>query len=169
MAKVILKHPVMKFDDGDKHYFGEVDLSGKRAKPVGIGLVAEDDGTFAMFENAATCDGMAIYGDGNAGCVTYAASGKVCGPHLTFNKDEDFCFDLINEAGNKHKISIRIKKDGTYAILQYDEDGFFTNKVLSFKKSLFCLEYRLKEDKERTAVAEKKSAGISSIRLFRCS
>ncbi len=156
MAKVILTHPVMKFDDGDMHYFGEVDLSGKKAEPAGPGLIAKDDGTYAMFENAATFDGMAIYGDGTAGCVTYAANGEKRGPYLHFHKDEDFCFDLINESGNRHKVSIRIKKDGTYTISQYDEDGFFTHKVLSFKKSLFCLEYRLSEEKERTAVVEKK-------------
>lgn len=157
MAKVIMRHPVMKYANSDLSYFGEVNLSGKNAEPVGIGLFSDDSGKMMMFENVdGGGNGMAIYGNGNAGCLTYAVDGKVCGPHLTFNRNDDYCFDLLNESGTRHKISIRIKPDGTYAILQYDAEGYFTNRVLSFKKSLFCLEYRLSEDKERTAVVEKK-------------
>ena len=156
---IIIKYPVMKLNHNGKHYFGEVKKEGAKYVPCGVGLFPINEYSFVMSEyvDDETMAGMTIIGKGNSGIVTYNDNGLFVGPKFSFNDEGDMHFELLNRQGVKEKMAITIRKDGTYYISQYDREGNFTNNVISFKKGVFCFEYRLEETKERTAVKERKA------------
>lgn len=155
---VIIKYPVKRMKYNGKSYFGEVKREENGFKPYGAGLYKLNENSFIMSEkvNNEDLNGMTIIGSGYSGKLTYTKNGFIYGPCIEFDDEKDIVFSYINEYNKKIKFTITISKDGTYYIAQYDNNGNFTNKVLSFKKGLFCLEYRLEEKKERTAVKEIK-------------
>ena len=156
---VILEYPVRKMNYKNRAYFGEIKVENGGNVPNGVGLYRLDNYSFIMCEKVYKdkLKGMAILGSGNSGKLTYYEEGVAYGPCIEFHDENDILFSKINEYGNKVDFTITIKKDGTYYISQYARyGGIFKNKVLSFKKGLFCLEYRLSEVRERTAVVEKK-------------
>ena len=155
---VLIKFPVMKLNIDGRHYFGEVKKENHKYVPYGTGLYTVDEDKFFMSEYV-TKDhlaGMTIVGHGYNGFLTYTDDGIFYGPKIKFKDQGDISFELINDEGYKEKVAITLKPDGTYYISQYDKKGNFTNKVISFKKGVFCFEYRLEETKERTAVKERK-------------
>ena len=155
---VIIKHPVRKMIYENMSYFGEIQLENGYSFPCGAGLYRLDNYSFVMCEKVhkKTLSGMTILARGNSGKLTYYERGIAYGPCIEFNDEKDIVFSNTNEYGQQTNFKITIKKDGTYYISKYGQYSDFENKVLSFKKGLFCLEYRINETKERTAVVEKK-------------
>ncbi len=155
---VTIKHPVRKMTYKNMTYFGEITVENEKRVPCGAGLYRLDNYSFVMCEKVYkdTLNGMTILARGNSGKLTYYERGIAYGPCIEFNDEKDIVFSNTNEYGKQVKFKIILKKDGTYYISQYNDYGDFNHRVLSFKKGLFCLEYRNLEEKERTAVIEKK-------------
>ena len=155
---VVIKYPVKKMNYKNMSYFGQIQVENERSVPNGAGLYRLDNYNFVMCEKVykTELNGMTILGKGNSGKLTYYEKGFAYGPCVEFNDEKDIVFSNINQFGKQYKFKITLKKDGTYYISQYNDYGDFNHRVLSFKKGLFCLEYRNLEEKERTAVIEKK-------------
>jgi len=147
------------FDNGDK-YYGEVVNGEKKGtgEPCGCGLYwSAKRNEFTMCENIKENkkNGMMMYSDGAMNIFGYYKNDEPRGSRIEYCNDTLNYF-YIGPSNCCNGFSVTVGSDGGYHISEFDENGNYKGKTISYKYGRLYYEFRENMNVEGMIINEKK-------------
>lgn len=124
------------FDMGkEEHYFGEyIDEDGKGVAN-GVGLYSTLPYNVDMYENInnSVFNGMSMSSDSYKTRVGLMKNSIIYGPQIFCGQHEPVVYEYYKENKKIEGFTILINKDGSYSVGEYDKDGHFCGKAITFR------------------------------------